>query len=284
MKDNWDGVTPEIGRLIEAAWKIPEWPMDVCWRVVTGEKPYIYHYINEQHSLTVHWTGGDYAIGLWKKHPASHVVRSWREKLPKDAAKRAYAVISETTNRAIIENMTKETADSLVYAVFAQGVNDYVRLYDKPGSANELAEIEKFFTSMNRSGLIEYARTRWHELQDEKERKMGEYTFDRYAEEAARTCDPKLSGKDRTRHAVFEITSEAGEIAGIFQKQYQGHKVDDEHLMLEIGDVLWGLNELCMARGFRLRDCAMMDILKLKDRDPDGFDQNRSLHRKEGDL
>lgn len=110
------------------------------------------------------------------------------------------------------------------------------------------------------------------------------YTFGKYGQDAARTISPKLSAKERESHAVFEIASEAGEISGIYQKIFQGHQLDDIHLMKEIGDVLWGLNELCLARGFRLEDCARLNIQKLKERYPEGFDAERSLHRAEGDI
>lgn len=111
------------------------------------------------------------------------------------------------------------------------------------------------------------------------------YTFDEYGIEAARTMNPYLMPQEQEQHALFEIASETGEVLGLYQKVFQGHKLDDVHLMKEIGDVLWGLNELCVARKrFSLSDCAELNIAKLKERYPDGFDAEHSLHRKEGDV
>lgn len=45
--------------------------------------------------------------------------------------------------------------------------------------------------------------------------------------------------KDMLRHAVFGLTSEAGEVSGILQKEYQGHPFDPEHMKKELGDCLW---------------------------------------------
>lgn len=43
---------------------------------------------------------------------------------------------------------------------------------------------------------------------------------------AIRTCSIPYDCKaDRLYHAVFGLNSEAGEVAGILQKKYQGHEV-----------------------------------------------------------
>lgn len=105
-----------------------------------------------------------------------------------------------------------------------------------------------------------------------------------YQKQAARTINPALNREDKTRHALFGLTAEVGEINGLYQKQYQGHEIDTEHLVKEIGDALWMLAELCTANDLVLDVVARMNILKLMDRYPDGFSEERSLHRKEGDV
>lgn len=48
---------------------------------------------------------------------------------------------------------------------------------------------------------------------------------------AIRTCSIPYDCKaDRLYHAVFGLNSEAGEVAGILQKKYQGHEVNLEHI------------------------------------------------------
>ena len=85
-------------------------------------------------------------------------------------------------------------------------------------------------------------------------------------------------------HGVFGLTSEAGEVAGLLQKVYQGHDLDDEHLIKELGDCMWMIAEICTSKGFNLDDVMQTNIDKLKARFPNGFEVERSIHRKEGDI
>lgn len=98
---------------------------------------------------------------------------------------------------------------------------------------------------------------------------------------ARRTQRTDLSTGEKLAHAVCGIASEAGEIAGIYQKAMQGHAVDLNELKKEIGDVLWMLAELCDVYGFDLDDVANENIEKLKKRYPEGFDPEKSIHRKD---
>lgn len=104
-----------------------------------------------------------------------------------------------------------------------------------------------------------------------------------YQKLAMRTCsiDNKV---DMLYHGVFGLNSEAGEVAGLLQKMYQGHDVDGEHLIKELGDCMWMIAEICTSKGFNLDDVMQTNIDKLKVRYPDGFEVERSLHRKEGDI
>ena len=89
---------------------------------------------------------------------------------------------------------------------------------------------------------------------------------------------------DMLYHGVFGLTSEAGEVAGLLQKVYQGHELDDEHMMKELGDCMWMIAEICTAMQFDLNDVMQTNIDKLKARYPNGFEAERSIHRKEGDV
>ena len=63
--------------------------------------------------------------------------------------------------------------------------------------------------------------------ENEKKRMMP----NEYQKLAIRTCSiPYDQKKDMLMHAVLGLTSEAGEVSGLFQKKYQGHKLDPEHL------------------------------------------------------
>lgn len=105
-----------------------------------------------------------------------------------------------------------------------------------------------------------------------------------YQKMAARTINPELSHEEAVMHAVLGLNSEAGEIAGIFQKKFQGHEVDKDHLTKEMGDVLWFLAELCTEMDISLTRVGMENIVKLKKRFPNGFESIKSLNRAEGDI
>ena len=110
-------------------------------------------------------------------------------------------------------------------------------------------------------------------------------TGNEYQKLAMRTCNiPTEDSGDMACHAVFGLTSEAGEVAGIFQKAFQGHMPSIEHLMKEAGDCLWMIAELCTAIDVSLEDVMQLNIDKLRARYPDGFSEEKSLHRAEGDV
>lgn len=105
-----------------------------------------------------------------------------------------------------------------------------------------------------------------------------------YQELARRTQSKEMNGRMKLYHAVFGLCSEAGEVAGILQKQYQGHDVSHEHIMKELGDCLWMIAEACDALNLDMGYVAEQNIIKLRQRYPDGFDPEHSLHRDEGDI
>ena len=109
--------------------------------------------------------------------------------------------------------------------------------------------------------------------------------LDIYQMEAMRTCSFQYGEQDKMmRHAVFGLCSESGEVAGILQKVFQGHEFDKEHFKKELGDFLWMIAEACTSVGATLSEIASMNIQKLRERYPDGFDPEKSRNRKKGDI
>lgn len=109
--------------------------------------------------------------------------------------------------------------------------------------------------------------------------------LDTYQMEAMRTCSFRYGEQDKMmRHAVFGLCSESGEVAGILQKVFQGHDFDKEHFKKELGDCLWMIAEACTSVGATLSEIASMNIQKLRERYPGGFDPEKSKDRKEGDI
>lgn len=105
-----------------------------------------------------------------------------------------------------------------------------------------------------------------------------------YQQSAARTINPALYPEQQLRHALHGMAGEVGEIHSLFQKAYQGHPYDPQHLKKELGDLLWMVAEACTAMDWTLEDVAQKNLSKLRARYPDGFDAEKSLHRKEGDV
>ena len=108
-------------------------------------------------------------------------------------------------------------------------------------------------------------------------------TGNEYQKLAMRTCGtPAERRDDRLRHAVLGLASEAGEVAGLLQKVYQGHPFDPERAKKELGDCLWMIAEACEALGFGMDEVMQQNIDKLRARYPDGFDAERSLQPRGG--
>jgi NTP pyrophosphatase (non-canonical NTP hydrolase) len=105
-----------------------------------------------------------------------------------------------------------------------------------------------------------------------------------YQAAAARTINSALYPEQQLHHALHGMAGEVGEIHSIFQKAFQGHPIDKEHLKKEFGDLLWMVTEGCTANGWTLEDVAHDNIVKLQARYPEGFSTERSLHRKEGGV
>ena len=109
-------------------------------------------------------------------------------------------------------------------------------------------------------------------------------TGNEYQALASRTIRKEMNAPDMASHAVFGMVSEIGEINGIYQKYFQGHEIDEQHLKKECGDLLWFIAEYCTAHEWKLEEIMQMNIDKLKARYPEGFDPEKSQHRKAGDI
>lgn len=110
------------------------------------------------------------------------------------------------------------------------------------------------------------------------------YSLNDYQKDAARTIPTPDEPGAMKNHALFGLCSEVGELHGLYQKLYQGHKFDKDHAKKELGDILWMVAEYATAMGWSLEDVAKINIEKLQKRYPDGFDSEKSLHREEGDV
>ncbi len=81
------------------------------------------------------------------------------------------------------------------------------------------------------------------------------------------------------------LSGEVGEVNDMVKKWiFHEGEMDWTHLKKELGDVLWYVALMCSSIGWNLDDVLQLNIDKLKERYPEGFDPDRSAHRKEGDV
>ena len=103
-----------------------------------------------------------------------------------------------------------------------------------------------------------------------------------YQKLAMTTLNKELSKKDILINGVMGLCGEAGEAIDIVKKHLaQGHPLDKEALIKEIGDVSWYIAEIAYALDVELEEVFQKNIEKLKKRYPNGFEKERSLTRNE---
>lgn len=105
-------------------------------------------------------------------------------------------------------------------------------------------------------------------------------TINEYQDLAMRTLNPCLNKKDVLINGVMGLCGESGEAIDIVKKHLaQGHELDKNALIKELGDVAWYLAETAYALDIQLEDVLQRNIEKLRARYPQGFDVNRSIER-----
>lgn len=105
-------------------------------------------------------------------------------------------------------------------------------------------------------------------------------TGNEYQKLALTTLNPALSKKDVLINSVMGLCGESGEAIDIVKKHlHQGHELDKEKLLKELGDIAWYLAEAAYALGTPLDEVLESNIAKLKARYPEGFDTERSIRR-----
>lgn len=112
-----------------------------------------------------------------------------------------------------------------------------------------------------------------------------EMTITEYQNLAMRTLNPQLDRKDVLINSVMGLCGESGEAIDIVKKWLaQGHELDRERLVQELGDVAWYLAEAATALDVPLEQIFAGNIAKLKNRYPQGLETERSVTRLPGDL
>ena len=107
-------------------------------------------------------------------------------------------------------------------------------------------------------------------------------TIKEYQALAMRTVNPGLNEGDMLVNAAMGLCGESGETIDLVKKHlFQGHPLDRDRLIGELGDVAWYLAEAASALDIDLEAVFERNIDKLKRRYPEGFDAEKSIHRTE---
>lgn len=86
-------------------------------------------------------------------------------------------------------------------------------------------------------------------------------------------------------NGALGLGGEGGEVEDIVKKHlFQGHPLDKAHIAKELGDIAWYLAVAAHSVGYDLDTIFQMNVDKLMARFPDGFDPERSMNRKAGDI
>jgi len=101
--------------------------------------------------------------------------------------------------------------------------------------------------------------------------------------------DEKGANIERLLTAGVGLNAEAGEFLEIVKKMiFQGKPWTEDnrqHLIIELGDIIWYAANACMALGISFEDVVARNVQKLEKRYPGGqFDVYYSENREEGDL
>jgi len=106
--------------------------------------------------------------------------------------------------------------------------------------------------------------------------------------ESLSSLDTKGANIERLLTAAVGISAEGGEFMEIVKKMvFQGKPWNDdnrEHLIIELGDVMWYVMQACMALDVSIEDVVAGNVEKLKKRYPGGeFDVYKSENRAAND-
>lgn len=107
--------------------------------------------------------------------------------------------------------------------------------------------------------------------------------FKEYQEKALKTKGNYTDSIDQLINGVMGLTGESGEVIDIVKKYlYQGHELDKNKIIDELGDVLWYINLIANATNVDLEHIAKYNINKLQRRYPKGcFRVEDSVNRSE---
>ena len=102
-----------------------------------------------------------------------------------------------------------------------------------------------------------------------------------YEKLAMTTLNKDIEKEDILVNSAMGLCGESGEVIDLIKKHlFQGHELNKDDLVRELGDVAWYLAEAAYALDVPLEEMCIKNIEKLKKRFPEGFDSNKSINRR----
>lgn len=96
--------------------------------------------------------------------------------------------------------------------------------------------------------------------------------FNDYQKEARLTANTDLTLVNALCNWSMGIAGESGELVDYIKKVvYHGKPLDKDNIISELGDILWYIANLAKELDITLEDVAFSNIMKLRNRYPDGF-------------
>ena len=107
-------------------------------------------------------------------------------------------------------------------------------------------------------------------------------TINEYQQLAMTTLNKEMTKKDMLINGVMGLCGESGEAIDIVKKHLaQGHELDREKLIKELGDIAWYLAEMATVLDIELEEVLERNIEKLKKRYPKKKKKEKSVNREE---
>lgn len=101
-----------------------------------------------------------------------------------------------------------------------------------------------------------------------------------YRELIQKTRNNALTPKEQLGNGAIGLCGEAGEVADLIKKHlYQGHPLDREKMIKELGDCYWYLELLCDMIDVTRSEVESVNTNKLLARYPNGFNVPASVNR-----
>ena len=106
-------------------------------------------------------------------------------------------------------------------------------------------------------------------------------TANEYQVLAMKTLNKDLDEREVLINGVMGLCGESGEVIDLVKKHIsQGHPLNKDKIVEELGDVLWYIAELATILNVTIEDIMKYNINKLSQRYEGGFTVEQSINRK----